>query len=348
MKSFILKHAKKQPWENDSDERLLQRSLKEVYVPIQDTGLQPYIDKLHAELKHKGLDRFAPSCYFSNEFFVADGYASIAIPFYLSHPRLVKLEKDHLHEVEGGTPQWFMQLLRHECGHAIDSAYGLRKRKRRQQLFGKSSTPYDDYYVPKPYSKKYVIHLDTWYAQSHPDEDFAETFAVWLNSRDTWKKRYKDWKVAYQKLQYMDELMLEISSEKPKITSKKLCDPQQKLTTTLKQHYQEKEAYYGLSFPKIYDVHLFKLFTNNPKYAKKIKASDFIKKVRRETGRAVARWTGTFQYNIHQLMDEIIEQSDLMDLYLRYNFEETKNQFVSMITLVTLEYIHSGNHKKAR
>ena len=24
------------------------------------------------------------------------------------------------------------------------------------------------------------MHLDPWYAQSHPDEDFAETFAVWL------------------------------------------------------------------------------------------------------------------------------------------------------------------------
>ena len=146
----------------------------------------------------------------------------------------------------------------------------------------------------------------------------------------------------------MDELMKEISSEKPKITSNAKYEPQSKLTKTLKQHYQEKQTYYGLSFPKIYDVHLFKLFTNNPKYAKRMRASTFIKKVRRETRRAVAPWTGTFQYNIHQLIDEIIEQSNLMDLYLRHDFEETKNQFISMITLVTLEYIHSGNHKKAR
>ncbi|MEZ4819476.1 MAG: putative zinc-binding metallopeptidase [Bdellovibrionota bacterium] len=157
---------------------------------------------------------------FSDEWFVADGTTSIAIPFYLAHKRLAALQKYFLYEIEGGTPGWFMQLLRHECGHAIDNAYGLRRKKKRQTLFGKSSTPYDDYYIPKPYSKKHVIHLDTWYAQSHPDEDFAETFAVWLNPKKCLEKRYKDWKVAYQKLQYVDQIMQKIGSTKPKNTSR--------------------------------------------------------------------------------------------------------------------------------
>ena len=109
-------------------------------------------------------------------------------------------------EVEGGTPEWCMKILRHEAGHAIDNAYKLRQRRRRQQIFGPSYMQYPEYYTPKPYSKSFVLHLDSWYAQSHPDEDFAETFAVWLNPDSDWRARYADWP-ALKKLEYMDALM---------------------------------------------------------------------------------------------------------------------------------------------
>ena len=93
-------------------------------------------------------------------------------------------------EVEGGTPDWCLQILRHEAGHAFDNAYELRQRRRRVRLFGRPSTPYPDFYLPRPYSKSFVLHLDSWYAQSHPDEDFAETFAVWLTPDSDWRTRY--------------------------------------------------------------------------------------------------------------------------------------------------------------
>ena len=111
----------------------------------------------------------------------------VAIPFYLAHPRLEQLERAQMLEVEGGTPDWCMKILRHEAGHAIDNAYKLRQRRRRQQVFGPSYMQYPKYYTPKPYSKSFVLHLDSWYAQSHPDEDFAETFAVWLNPDSDWR-----------------------------------------------------------------------------------------------------------------------------------------------------------------
>lgn len=348
MRKPLFQKASSPAWISQSNDQLLERSLKDVYIPLKETGLQFYVEKLYTELERKGLKHFKPKCYFSDEWFVADGQTSIAIPFYLAHKKLAALEKYHLYEIEGGTPKWFMQLLRHECGHAIDNAYGLKRKKKRQKIFGKSSVPYDDYYIPKPYSKKYVVHLDTWYAQSHPDEDFAETFAVWLNPRGAWRKHYKDWKQAYKKLEYMDEIMHEIGYQRPKITSRAVDSPQQKITKTLKKHYQEKQAYYGLSFPKIYDVHLFKIFSNDPEHDGNMKASSFIKKVRKDVRRAVAPWTGTYQYNIVQLVDEIVEQAGDLGLHLRFGFDDTKNQFISMITLVALEYIHSGNHKKAR
>src|ERR1043165_7262414 len=151
---------------------------------------------------------FRPHFWLSNEWFTPDGVPGIAVPFYLAHPRLEKLEMDQMLEVEGGTPEWCMKILRHEAGHAIDNAYRLRMRLGRQRVFGPSYMQYPDYYTPKPYSKSYVLHLDSWYAQSHPDEDFAETFAVWLTPDSDWKSRYAGWP-ALRKLEDMDGLMAE-------------------------------------------------------------------------------------------------------------------------------------------
>ena len=121
-----------------------------------------------------------------------------------------------MREVEGGNIDALMGLLRHEAGHAVDNAYKLRLRRQRRQVFGTPSTPYPEFYTPKPYSKSFVLHLDSWYAQSHPDEDFAETFAVWLTPNSEWSQRYKGWK-ALQKLEYMDTLMRSLQGQRPRV-----------------------------------------------------------------------------------------------------------------------------------
>ena len=347
MQSTIFKAKANPRWRNFEDEKLLDMRIKDVYLPIEKTGLNPFIKKLYQELKAKGVQHFRPHVWFSDEWFTPDGLGGIAIPFFLSHRRLARLQEKFLYEIEGGTPRWFMQLLRHECGHAIDNAYRLRRKRQRQKIFGLSTTPYRDYYVPKPFSRKFVVHLDTFYAQSHPDEDFAETFAVWLNPRSSWRKRYQGWG-ALKKLQYMDELIKSIGHKKPVIRSQRVEEPQQKITTTLREHYKSKQAYYGLDYPDVYDVQLFKLFTNNPELAQRMKAATFIRKVRRESRKAVSPWTGTYQYTINQLIDEILDRVEELNLYLRLPFDESKNQFISMLSMVTLEYIHSGRNRMAR
>ncbi len=163
-------------WASWPDEKLLDLKISELGVTIEGSALEPRIAELQAELDARGLT-FQPHFWLSAEWFSPDGVPGIAIPFYLAHPRLAHLERTHMLEVEGGTPEWCMKILRHEAGHAIDNAYKLRQRRRRQQIFGPSYIHYPEYYTPKPYSKSFVLHLDSWYAQSHPDEDFAETFA---------------------------------------------------------------------------------------------------------------------------------------------------------------------------
>src|SRR5215203_3004809 len=203
-------------WAQWPDERLLDLRINQLGVTIEGSVLDERLAELSSNLEGRGLTTFSPHFWLSAEWFSPDGVPGVAIPFYLAHPRLEKLERTQMLEVEGGTPSWCMRILRHEAGHAIDNAYMLRRRRRRQTLFGSSRIEYPEFYTPKPYSRSFVLHIDNWYAQSHPDEDFAETFAVWLNPRSDWRRRYHDWP-ALKKLEYIDAVMSEIATEPPLI-----------------------------------------------------------------------------------------------------------------------------------
>lgn len=164
-------------WTQLSDQELLERRISRLGLTLDASGLPPLIQRLHDELATQGLV-FLPACFLADEWFVPVGIPAIGIPFYLAHDRLRKLEQTMMLEVEGGTSDWFMKLMRHEAGHAYSYAYQLYKRKKWQQHFGLASAEYKDTYRPRPHSRSFVIHLDNWYGQAHPDEDFAETFAV--------------------------------------------------------------------------------------------------------------------------------------------------------------------------
>ena len=166
-------------WTSLPDEQLLDVRMCDLDLRIEGTDLQHRISTVDAQLKARGL--ICPQYWISDEWFSPDGVPGVAVPFYLLHPRLAKLELSQMLEVEGGDEETCLKILRHEAGHAIDNAYQLRRRRARRDIFGRPSTPYPEYYTPKPYSKSFVQHLDHWYAQSHPDEDFAETFATWLD-----------------------------------------------------------------------------------------------------------------------------------------------------------------------
>ena len=168
-----------------------------------------------------------------------------------------------------------MRILRHEAGHAIDNAYLLRRRRKRQALFGPSSNPYPEWYTPRPYSRSFVLHLDYWYAQSHPDEDFAETFAVWLTPNSDWLQRYKGWR-ALGKLEYMDGLMSEITGTPMLIRTRRKVEPLQKLRQTLRAHYARKRRHYGVEHPHFYDRDLRRLFSDKPEFAGNMKAARWL------------------------------------------------------------------------
>jgi hypothetical protein len=332
-------------WPDLHDHDLLDVRFCELGLTIEGSWVEPRIAQLSDELAARGLS-FRPHYWLSSEWFSPDGVPGVAIPFYLAHPRLMRLEKAQMLEVEGGTPEWCLQILRHEAGHAFDNAYELRQRRKRIRLFGKPSTPYPDFYLPRPYSKSFVLHLDSWYAQSHPDEDFAETFATWLNPETDWRRRYQDWP-ALRKLEYMDALMREISGQPPRVATRRVVEPLDRLRTTLRKHYARKRAHYGLEYPDFYDRDLRRLFSDAPEHARNLKASRAIHRFRREVRRLVAEVTGSYQYTIDRVIEDMITRCDELHLRLRYPEDRTRLDFTLLVTVQTMNYLHSGRHRVA-
>ena len=332
-------------WTALSDEKLLEVRMCDLKLSIEGTELEPRIAQLNAELDARGL-AFRPHYYLSDEWFTPDGVPSVAIPFYLAHPRLAKLEKAEMLEVEGGDPESCLRILRHEAGHAIDNAYQLQRRRTRRRLFGNPGTEYPEYYTPKPYSKSFVQHLDHWYAQSHPDEDFAETFAVWLDPNAMWAQTYAGWP-AQKKLEYMDRLMRELSRARPRVTSKRQVDPLRRLKKTLREHYRGKREHYGLDHPDFYESDLLNLFSDAPQYARNMSAARFVRRIRREVRGTVASFTDSYQYTIDQLLEKIIERCRELNLRLTDSEASTKIDFMVFLTVQTMNYLHSGRHRVA-
>lgn len=331
-------------WESLSDEQLLEVRMCDLGVSLAGTDVEQRIAQVDAELDAHRLVR--PHYWLSDEWFTPDGVPGVAVPFYLAHSRLAKLELAQMLEVEGGDAETCLKILRHEAGHAIDNAYQLRRRPTRRRLFGTPATPYPEYYTPKPYSKSFVQHLDHWYAQSHPDEDFAETFAVWLDAGSTWPTRYAGWP-ALRKLEYMDRLMRQVARAKPRVRSQRQVDPLQKLRKTLREHYRTKREHYGLDHPDFYESDLRNLFSDAPEYAKNLSAAKFVRRIRREVRGTVASFTDSYQYTIEQLIEKIIRRCRDLNLRLTESEASTKTDFMVFLTVQTMNYLHSGRHRVA-
>ncbi|HTK30158.1 MAG TPA: putative zinc-binding metallopeptidase [Vicinamibacterales bacterium] len=314
-------------------------------LTIAGTEVEQRIAAVDQELAGRGL-LFRPHYWLSDEWFTPDGVPGIAIPFYLAHPRLARLELAQMLEVEGGDPVMCLKILRHEVGHAVDNAYLLRRRPTRRRLFGLPSVEYPEYYTPKPYSKSFVQHLDHWYAQSHPDEDFAETFAVWLDPHSLWATRYAGWP-AQRKLEYMDRLMRQIAPLRPVVTSKRQVDPLARLRKTLGEHYRRKREHYGLDHPDFYDSDLRNLFSDAPEYAHHQSAARFVRKIRKEARSIVASFTDSYQYTIDQLLEKIIERCRELNLRLTDAEDVMRTEFMVFLTVQTMNYLHSGRHRVA-
>jgi hypothetical protein len=331
------------PWASLPDRELLMLRIKDLKLSLKGTWLEECVADLHQELDQRDI-RVRPHAWLSDEWFSSVTTPGIAIPFYLAHPRLMRLERKKILDVEGGTRTECMRILRHETGHVLQHSYNLQRRRRWQQLFGRSSTPYPEFYRPNPASKSHVQHLRLWYGQSHPDEDFAETFAVWMGSRANWRKRYEGWP-ALEKLEYVDALMAEIGMAKPELTGRMVVEPASRNSTTLANYYASKQKRYTTDPPTVYDRDLRRIFSADPRHRRYPLATKFLRRHGARIRGTVAKWTGQYQLNIDAVLNDMMIRC--RDLNLRAAGPE-RQLVIDFTVLLTSKIVQSLYNRSRR
>jgi Putative zinc-binding metallo-peptidase len=309
-------------WTRLDDDALLDLRFCDLDLRIADSPVAPHVERLYGELAARGIT-VHPHCWFSSEWFSPDGIPGIAVPFYLAHPRLVRLERRFMREVEGGNTRWLMRILRHEAGHAVDTAYRLRHRADWRRMFGNNGKPYPKAYKPRPGSRRFVQHLGHWYAQSHPTEDFAETFAVWLAPRSTWRRDYAGWP-ALRKLEYVERVMAEVAGTSRRVHSRAFVEPLSLERKTLREHYAHMQSLQRLGHATRADRVLERAFTRDPDA--RGSAAALLRDFGTRTRQAVAREAGCSAYNVHQVVRAAIRRCEVLELRLRYPKREARRR----------------------
>jgi len=299
-------------WARLPDEGLLRLRICDLDLRIEGTWLEERIERAQDELAARGL-RLRPPYWLSDEWFCPHGAPGIAIPFTLAHPRLVRLERRRLGRVEGGTRPECLRILRHELGHAILYAFRLQRTRRFAEVFGRAGAPYPKSYRPDPTSRAFVRYLDHWYAQSHPLEDFAETFAVWLDPRSSWRRRYATWPAA-EKLECVDAWMQELAGRTPPRHDRRPVDPIRDNRMTLGEHFRRRRAHYGDPFPAHFDAALRRTFRGT---AGDPAADAILRATRREiVARANRRFPGE-EYTVDLVFRELAGRAHSLGLRAR-------------------------------
>ncbi len=327
-------------WARYGDARLLEMRICDLELRIDGSPLRPLVDELHREFDERGF-AFRPYVWLSTEWFTPDDATGFAMPFYVAHERLARLERRQMLEVEGGTREACLKLMRHESAHALDNAYRLRRRRRWRELFGSPSAPYEQTYSPDPNSREHVLHLDHWYSQSHPLEDWAETFAVWLRPKSRWRSRYADWP-ALAKLEYVDALCKELAGVPAKVRTRRREEPLSSVRITLREYYERKRAFYAEESTPVFAGRLERLF---PKDGGGRTAAAFLRSVRRNLVRRVAEATGQHRYLLDHVLREMIARA--VERRLRVEGDEGEGLVNAAILLTSLSSQFSyGSHPR--
>jgi len=240
---------------------------------------------------------------------------AIGIPFYLAHPDLTDLHAERIGIIEGFNRVEVLRYLRHEMGHVVNYAYRLYEQEAWVKCFGSITQPYLEEYRPVPFSRRYVRHLPGWYAQKHPDEDWAETFAIWMTPNLDWRAEYADRPTALAKLNYCEKTTTVLADHEPVTTVTELDEEVGELTYSVDQYYKNL-ASGEINFPVGLDGSLRAIFEDlgNPEDHVNVSrkpASALIRRLERDLMANVFRWTGHFPERTRPLLRHLADRADL-------------------------------------
>ncbi len=325
-------------WEGERHALLSQR-ISDIGLEIRGTLLEKLINQLYDELAGKGLE-FRPPVYLSDQWGCPDGTPLIGVPFYLADARLSKIEEDYSSTVENAEES--MRYLRHEAGHAFNYAYRLYDRPDWRKIFGPYSRPYRERYRADPFSRDFVRHILGWYAQKHPDEDFAETFAVWLTPGMDWRRTYEGWG-ALAKLEYVDKVMRQVAKQVPQVPEPSEDDlPVTAMRYTVAEHYEENEESIPIRDPRIFDGDLRTIFVTVAQAPEAVSAADFISRHKREIVTRISYWTGENASVVRHFVEFLARRVSELDLRLGGLEASTLIELTAFGTAVMMNYRHTN------
>ena len=327
-----------------SDKKLLRARFCDLPISLEGTLVEQRAQRVFAELAERRI-KVRPSIWLSEEWFNPDNVVGFAIPFYLVHPRLIRLERRLMLEAEGVAEKECLRILRHETGHAIDEAFQLYRTPEYADVFGSPRRRYPTSYAVMPHSRNHVVHLNSWYAQAHPVEDFAETFAMWLRPKRLWRRQYRDWP-ALRKLEAVDHWMTERLEQQPVLATRVAVDELSDNERTLAEHYGEKRAFYGVGATTKFDTDLRRIFPrpqgfrqDNPKSPS---AVSVLRTIRTSLREELARPLGVPAYSVDQVLRQLIHRARALNLKHARSTSETINDVVSLVSRTTIDMLKNS------
>jgi hypothetical protein len=320
-------------------QELLSRPIRELGLKLEASPVERFVEQLYRELEAKGLTKFRPACYLTDEWGCPSGEPIIGIPFYLANAALAQLEEE-THDLEDARE--IMMYLRHEAGHAFTYAYKLHNSAEWKKIFGPFRRPYHDIYRPTPFSRDYVRHLPGWYAQKHPDEDFAETFAVWLTPRSNWRKRYRGWG-AMEKLLYLNRLARKLGKSDPPRRRGQADITVDDMDTTVAEFYHQNRREEVAVTELTPDTDLRDIFPISKRKKTALPAHEFLRQHRKAVIDKVAQWTGAQRPLVKTLMDTIEKRAAELDLRAdKTRGAEHLAEVTAYATALVMTYVTKG------
>ncbi len=322
---------------------LLQTRICDLELKIKGSPVEAHIKKLYAELSLKKII-FKPEFYFTDSWGCPDQIPVIGIPFYLADKRLMRLEEEQTGEIESDT--MIDMYLRHETGHAINYAYRLWEYPEWSDTFGLFSRPYRDTFRPRLLSRQFVRHIShsqygRTYAQKHPDEDFAETFAVWLTPKSGWRRKYRNWP-AFKKLEYVDILMKKIRNIPALSIQASLVNPIEKLTISLAEYYGQEADKYRAAAQGYVDDKLKSIFP--PITGRNlVSAAELLRANHHDLIARITRWSGLSEEEVNIILVKLEKRAE--ELGLHYRRAETVAKMMDITSLATslaMDFAYTG------
>jgi putative zinc-binding metallo-peptidase len=315
---------------------LLSRRVSELGLKLEGSPIERYVADLYRELEAKGLQRFRPPTYLTDEWGCPDREPIIGIPFYLADAKLARLEKE-IDDVEDARA--IRMYLRHEAGHAFNYAYKLYDTPQWRERFGPFNRPYRERYKPVPFDRGFVRHMEGWYAQKHPDEDFAETFAVWLTPRSGWRERYRGWP-AMRKLRYVDRTAHRLGDTEPSVRLASTDITVEEMNMTVEEFFRAQE-----SAPEPVDValehDLRDFFVRRRRSARP--AAEFLREHRATLVNKIEYWTGVRRSVIRALVARIEETAGRLGLAVPAAAEaDILMELTTYATTLVMNYLTHG------